>query len=378
MALAVQLGCDAELNDPGFGFQVEFTCASVRADSDHLQLIIQQGGCDGPAVYDETISRGQAPKASDALAPGSYGFRALALEEGALVAEAPCVVSRLPDGDAVVLRLASDKCGSASAPVEPPSESIDASSGSPPGDSVMPPDSGEQASPAQDPVAVAPPPECSDTACACPRGCAADQTCENGACRPNQSLNSRCTAQRFQDHDYMFCGESLGWNAARRKCRSFGMGLVSIESAAENAFVRSHAGGVDRWIGANDLGQSDFNLFASLSADLSSGLRLGQDASCTRIQGDLGEGSWYWASKTTDYSNGAPLCAFATASATTCTAQEGQYQNWRADQPSNAGCICAGLCAPGEDCGLMRAADGSWDDQSCSFVYAAYVCESSP
>ena len=154
------------------------------------------------------------------------------------------------------------------------------------------------------------------------------------------------------------------------------MGLVSIESAPENDFVQVHAGGVDRWIGANDLGQSDFNMFAGLSADLSMGLRLGVDAGCKRIEGELGEGNWYWASKTTDHSNGTPLCALANASAKACAAPAGQYQHWRANQPSNAGCLCAGICTTGEDCGLMHATDGSWDDQSCSFGLAAFVCES--
>jgi hypothetical protein len=154
------------------------------------------------------------------------------------------------------------------------------------------------------------------------------------------------------------------------------MGLVSIESAAENDFLQVQAKGVDRWIGANDLGESDFNLFASLSADLSGGLRVGVDASCKRIQGKLGEGNWYWASKTADHSNGTPLCEFATTSSKDCASAAGHYLHWRVNQPSNTGCICAGVCTPGEDCGLMRAANGSWDDESCSFGLAAFVCES--
>jgi hypothetical protein len=396
-ALSISACSDAELSHDGFGFQVEFSCKEDRADSDHLQLIIQQDDCDGPTVYDETIARGEAPKSSEALAPGSYGFRALALRRGALLAEAACVVSTLPDGDKVVLKLASEACREADHEDEVPPDPVDAGAEPEPdaaaerdaepdqgtepdpADSAAaaPQDGGQQTGATQDPVVVVPPPPaCKGAACACSPGCSADQTCQNGSCRPNQSLSSRCTAQRFQDHDYLFCGDSLGWNAARRKCRSFGMGLVSIESESENDFVQIHAGGVDRWIGANDLGQSDFNLFAGLSADLSIGLRLGVDASCKRIQGELGEGNWYWSSKTTDTSNGTPLCAFANASAKACAPPSGQYQHWRANEPSNAGCLCAGICTPGEDCGMMHATDGSWDDQSCSFGVAAFVCES--
>src|SRR5690606_28082267 len=109
---------------------------------------------------------------------------------------------------------------------------------------------------------------------ACGRSCGTNATCEGGACKPNAAEG--CTIHRYENHDYLVCSGQVSWSNARQRCREYGFDLVVIQNAAENAFVRSIAGGVDRWMGAHDRGNN-----GSGSSD------------CTKVSGSTGEGSWY-------------------------------------------------------------------------------------
>ncbi|MCP4771968.1 MAG: hypothetical protein GY879_11230 [Planctomycetes bacterium] len=100
-------------------------------------------------------------------------------------------------------------------------------------------------------------------------------------------------------HPYYLIGET-DWASAQAMATSLGGALVSISDAAENAWVRSHAGNIDCWIGINDI-----------------------DA----------EGSSAWIS-------GEPVL----------------YTNWAAGDPST------GTLGQSEDYGLMYGSNGTWAD----------------
>jgi hypothetical protein len=191
----------------------------------------------------------------------------------------------------------------------------------------------------------------------CDRACDSSQICENGACKPAQNAGN-CTARRAFGHDYLFCtNASADWTTARDRCRAFGMGLVQIDNAAENAFVFQRIAAKDTWIGANDRGNEGDN--------------------CQLADGTAGEGHWYWSSATQTMDQGVPLCSVSGMTAELCELAAGAYQNWGPGQPDNSGCGClAGVCVLGQDCGVMLGTNGTWDDGACGTRFQPYVCES--
>jgi hypothetical protein len=156
----------------------------------------------------------------------------------------------------------------------------------------------------------------------------------------------------------LVCSDWQVWALARDRCRAWGLGLAIIDDPEENAFLQASLSGVDHWTGANDRGDNGQN--------------------CT-LSGE--EGTWDWAvplpSSGTDTQNdrGTRLCAFASADASACSASAGQYLNWQSGEPNNKGCSCVQpVCSDGEDCGLLTAATGGWNDSPCGEA-APYICE---
>jgi hypothetical protein len=182
-------------------------------------------------------------------------------------------------------------------------------------------------------------------------------TCQNSACKPNAASN--CTAWRFGGHDYLLCSESLNWPQARDRCRSYGFGLVIIDSQAEKDFLRARPNAAARWMGAHDRGENGENCRRNDSRD------------ATR-----GEGFWFWADPTNSSNEYfRPMCAFASTSATSCSTVNSAYLNWNGSEPNNEGCDSCGIgdCSDGEDCGVFNA-DGTWSDSSCGNTLG-FICE---
>jgi hypothetical protein len=116
-------------------------------------------------------------------------------------------------------------------------------------------------------------------------------------------------------HCYVVFRTQVTWATARETCRNMDGHLVVVTSAAENEIVQSLTGGVDNWMGGNDIEV---------------------------------EGVWVWL-------NGEPLI----------------YPNWRAGEPNNSD----NNDPNGEDCMIIEGArGGSWDDRSCLRNYGA-ICE---
>ena len=94
---------------------------------------------------------------------------------------------------------------------------------------------------------------------------------------------------------------TLSWGDAEAACLAAGLQLASVRSAAENALLKTAAGGNHVWIGGTDAAS---------------------------------EGTWMW------NSSNAPL----------------SYTNWGAGEPNNA--------MGGEDCLHFRPS-GEWNDDKC-------------
>ncbi|CAG0903732.1 unnamed protein product [Cyprideis torosa] len=109
-----------------------------------------------------------------------------------------------------------------------------------------------------------------------------------------------------------------GWNDARDDCRADGFDLVTIESAAENAFVFGLLS-AEAWIGLNDIDS---------------------------------EGAFVW-------SDGSPR----------------EYTNWFDNEPDNSGGIqdCVNMNYPGDGGGLPAYGE-KWDDADCNHPVPEYVC----
>jgi hypothetical protein len=388
LALGLAACIGGEGKPPGnLSWSVTFACDADRTASDQLRLRMCEGDCNGPILYDELLQHGDEASGAPPVKPGIYGFQAIALREGMQLAQR-CVLAELPARSGIALQLASDACTEGSMGSADASSAEDEDAAGP----SAPPDPDDAGEPSQIPdpsvdgsMTVATPEagpviDCGDEGVAlascgvCGRVCAAGQSCENGACRPAITRGATCTAQRFRDHDYLFCEDKRSWSSARKLCRDMGFGLVTIEDQAENDFIARFVGKVDRWLGANDIGTNDIGV-----SDIDIGVDdfgLGNVASsCGKVAGPVGEGNWYWASRSADLSNATALCALSAANASGCAPIESRYQNWNAGEPENAGCTCLGVCLPGEDCGMFLAATGKWSDRPClSFV--SYVCES--
>lgn len=366
LALLVASGCANELaTESDLDFEVKFLCPSDKVLADQLHLIIQSGSCMGPDVHNQVLSHGDLARPTGELAPGEYGFRAMALRAGAVLAEG-CVAAKLPARRAVVVELASDAC------LELPAAARQGSGnggttgntgtgGTGPDNSVSALDGGVQT--AADGAVSATPQPTQPTGCT-GSGCTTTTPVANPA-------GAKCTDQRFGEHDYKFCAERVTWNTARNRCRALGMSLVSIESAPENEFVRGYSGGVNRWIGANDLSKGDLDFLSGF----------GIDPACANTTEGSGEGYWFWAGKEANAISVKPICSFTTAAVeadaavqvaeASCVPVAGAYQNWQAEQPDN---LVGALCLAGQDCGLILP-DGTWDDGTCNVIYAPFVCE---
>lgn len=67
-----------------------------------------------------------------------------------------------------------------------------------------------------------------------------------------QEVATPCTeamARPFEGHCYFPLATSSDWNGAQSSCAAAGAHLVTITSAAEEAFVETMAGSRERWIG---------------------------------------------------------------------------------------------------------------------------------
>jgi hypothetical protein len=137
--------------------------------------------------------------------------------------------------------------------------------------------------------------------------------------------HTSCTSAVHDGHGYWFCPTNASWSAAKSACEAAGVDtkLVSIDDAAENAFVKSHVG-LDSRIGASD--QST-------------------------------EGAWLWDNGSVQFWSGTSFGS----------AVGGNYANWATGQPNNGGLGT-------EDCALLSAITGHWSDVSCTTGYW-YVCE---
>lgn len=129
-----------------------------------------------------------------------------------------------------------------------------------------------------------------------------------------------CTPGFYGGHTYQFCGAVDSAVAAFTKCQSLGMGVVSIESKAENTYVQGKQG--TTWLGGTD---------------------------------EAMEGQWRWASTQALFWNEKPV--------------PGVYQNFIDGQPNNED--KDGLP---ENCLLLSPS--GWNDVGCALSGFKVTCES--
>jgi hypothetical protein len=80
----------------------------------------------------------------------------------------------------------------------------------------------------------------------CDKAADEDQTCALG-----------CTGAAYEGHSYVFCSIALGSaTLAATTCQSMGLGMVMIQSQAENTFVTGQLKG-SSWLGASDQAQEE-------------------------------------------------------------------------------------------------------------------------
>jgi hypothetical protein len=134
-----------------------------------------------------------------------------------------------------------------------------------------------------------------------------------------------CTGATYGGHSYAFCGAVDSAPAALTRCQSMSLGMVMIQSQAENAFVTSKING-SSWLGATDQGQ---------------------------------EGRWVWYASGEVFWNDGPV--------------DGKYQNWLKGQPNN------GPKGAEENCLVIQgggANQGEWNDFGCAVAGYRAACES--
>ncbi|XP_020833792.2 low affinity immunoglobulin epsilon Fc receptor isoform X2 [Phascolarctos cinereus] len=131
--------------------------------------------------------------------------------------------------------------------------------------------------------------------------------------RANGSVCTNCPEdwQLFQKKCYFFGKEPKTWSQAKFACINLQGRLVSIKSKEEQDFLTQRANKKGSWIGLRDL--------------------------------DI-EGEFIWM-------DGSPL----------------NYINWSPGEPNNQG--------QGEDCVMMRANNGRWNDAYCRGQQDSWICE---
>lgn len=125
----------------------------------------------------------------------------------------------------------------------------------------------------------------------------------------------------FNGHDYLFVTTSKNWYDARTLCMGQGYQLVTIDNAAEEAFLNDQETRIGLqywWIGYNDI---------------------------------VSEGSWLWEGPN-------PLTP---------------YSNWSPGEPNNSV-----TSAGDEDCGIDGWSNGQWNDGNCSVSLFPFICEKNP
>jgi hypothetical protein len=131
-----------------------------------------------------------------------------------------------------------------------------------------------------------------------------------------------CTGASYEGHSYAFCNTALGSAAlAVTACQSMGLGMVMIQSNAENDFVTGKLKG-SSWIGASDQAQEE---------------------------------RWIWYATGEVFWNDGDV--------------DGKYENWVEDQPNYD---------DDENCAVIlggAANKGQWHDVSCASGGYRAVCE---
>ncbi|MEY4511102.1 MAG: hypothetical protein RLZZ450_3224 [Pseudomonadota bacterium] len=219
--------------------------------------------------------------------------------------------------------------------------------GKPPTDAGQPPKPDTGAPDAGPPVVDAGAPGCTGGTTMCGSQCADTKTssqncgacgtvCNNGStcvdskCTTPVTVPSGCTAKVFENRTYAFCTNTRNWRDARRSCIDAKMDLALVTSNAEGEFIKGNG---DSWFAADDLDR---------------------------------EGSWVAPTLGNAGSNNGPALTFT---------------RWSAGEPSNTQrcdgvdifVTCLGRRSD-EDCGMIRGADGLWNDDDCDRS-KRYVCE---
>jgi hypothetical protein len=388
-------GCGEDNLPRALALRVAFQCDTDRERTELLRLAVTRGGCDGDVVFRTALERGDVPLPVPVLPSGRYGFQATALE-GRRTLASDCVETRLPTSEPIELTLASDACSDADEPdaadepdpsSEPmPSEDPDARP-SPAAEDAGDDDAGTEDAAVSDDAggenpcpgercnavdAAAPPGE------SCARTCAANEACQNGACRPVDALAANCKTAARAGSEYLVCPELLTWSMARQRCASWGFGLVAIDDAGENELVAGLAGKRDVWTAANDLGLADVGVLES-DIQVSEVLVGSGLPSCRSVDASAGEGHWAWASASTKRVNERPFCTVGSTAGSACAPVGGAFTRFQSAQPDNAGCLTCVLtaCPSGEDCGVLRGATGEWADLGCG-SFQPFACERRP
>ncbi|HEX4341442.1 MAG TPA: lectin-like protein [Polyangiaceae bacterium] len=132
-----------------------------------------------------------------------------------------------------------------------------------------------------------------------------------------------CTSFDASNETYWACRNGTTWDVASAQCAGSNSRLARIDTAAENALVKSKIS-VDSWLGGNDL---------------------------------VKEAQWRWQDQV-EFWNGGPTGARIA----------GRYTNWSSGEPNNL---------IDEDCLMMYAANGTWNDTICGapIETPGFVCE---
>src|SRR5690606_14796194 len=141
------------------------------------ELRVLRGGCEGTRpAYEAVIARGEKAKAADELAPGRYGFSAVARRGDEVIAEG-CADVMLPTQAAIEIVLRSEHCVGG-APTD--AGEFDANSGLAPDPDASPSGSGDAATHDPDAGPAADAGQCPEN-CDDDNPCTVDQ-CISGTC----------------------------------------------------------------------------------------------------------------------------------------------------------------------------------------------------